>query len=281
MRQRQIPFMKLSGSGNDFILIDHRRPRLAENELARFAAGVCTPHRSLGADGVILITRSRRADFGWRLFNADGSEAEMSGNGGRCAARFAYLKGIAGRKMRFETAAGIVEAEVFPKEPVEVRMLFPEPRDLRLGVSVALPGKTLEGHFIEAGVPHLVYLVPTGRLEEIELEKVGPASRRHPLFQPAGTNVDWLEISDPHTVRLRTYERGVEGETLSCGSGSVAAAVVATALGKTASPVTVMQRSGGRLIVSFDWDGINASRVFLRGDAVVVCEGEIWEEAWR
>jgi diaminopimelate epimerase len=288
---RKIPFVKMSGSGNDFIIIDHRRKILKEDDPKDFVARICQHRLSVGGDGVILIETSKTADFRWRLFNADGSEAEFSGNGGRCAARFAYLKKISGKKLSFETLAGLVKAEV---KKDQVKIQFPEIKDLRPNLSISVEGQTLQGHFINTGVPHVVHYV--GDVDQVETVSLGRKIRHHSLFQPAGTNVNFVMMLDPHTVRIRTYERGVEDETLACGSGSVAAALITGALGKGQSPMTVIQRSGKSLGVYFriaqplalpgtgphiESTGMAFSEVFLEGDAMVVYEGEMWEEAWK
>ncbi|HLB02669.1 MAG TPA: diaminopimelate epimerase [Nitrospiria bacterium] len=332
---RKIPFTKMSGSGNDFILIDNRRHLLKEGNLKGFIKRICEHRLSVGGDGVILIEpaseplarpgrargaggtclpppagragagrseersphgppHKKLADFKWRLFNADGSEAEFSGNGGRCAARFAYLKKIAGRRLSFETLAGLVRAEI-KKDRVKIQC--PEARNLRPHLTIPLEGRSLQGHFIHAGVPHVVLYV-----EDVDLVNVvglGRVIRHHSLFQPAGTNVNFVTRVDPHTVRIRTYERGVEDETLACGSGSVAAALITGALDKGLSPLTLIQRSGKTLKVHFrisrplalpgtgrgvgvkESTGAVFSEIFLEGDAMIIYEGEMWEEAWK
>jgi diaminopimelate epimerase len=273
---RKIQFIKMSGSGNDFILIDNRRKIIKEDTLKDFVARICQHRLSVGGDGVILIESSKTADFRWRLFNADGSEAEFSGNGGRCAARFAYLKKIAGRKLSFETLAGLVKAEI-KKDRVKIQ--FPEVKNLRLNLSIPIQGQTLQGHFINTGVPHVVHYVDD--VDLVDVVGMGRKIRHHTLFQPAGTNVNVVMMLDHQTIRLRTYERGVEDETLACGSGSVAAALITGALGKGQSPITVIQRSGKSLSVYFRWNGTAFSEVFLEGDAMVIYEAEMWEEAWK
>jgi diaminopimelate epimerase len=279
-----IPFMKLSGSGNDFILIDNRRGIVSARGASALAAKVCRHRMSVGGDGLILIERSRRAHFRWRLFNADGSEAAFSGNGARCAARFAYLKRIAPKRMRFETLAGLIEAEMVPasrrasraEERVKVR--FPDPRDLRLNVKVSLPGGERVAHFLDTGVPHCVYLVDDP--DSVDIVTVGRATRHHALFQPAGTNVNFIKALDPHRVRIRTYERGVEDETLACGTGAIASALIASLVSKIESPVTMIPQSGLQLTVHFSSRGGSFTDVHLEGDARAVYEGRMLPDAW-
>ena len=268
---KKIPFHKIHGNGNDFILIDDRRGVLKGKSLSGVAKKVCHRNRSVGADGLIVIVPSKKADFKWRFFNADGSEAEMCGNGSRCAARFAVLKKIAPKKMSFETLAGIIHAEV-KKGTVQVQLTGAS--GLRQNLAVPVADGTRTGHFINTGVPHLVYL--SDRLDSEDVQAVGSATRRHQLFKPAGTNVNFVQIDGPHKLRIRTYERGVEGETLACGTGAVAAALIAASLGKATSPVAVTTRGGDKLIVTFRRDGEGFSDLHLEGEATVVCDGTLY-----
>lgn len=283
---KPVPFMKLSGSGNDFILVDNRRGLLKPGQASRLAAKVCLHRLSVGGDGLILIERSRRAHFRWRLFNADGSEAEFSGNGARCAARFAFLKRIAPRRMRFETLAGLVEAELVRApgdrghgRPSAVKVRFPDPKGLRLNIPLVVDGVERVAHFLDTGVPHCVYLVDDpGAVDVVQL---GRPTRYHEEFHPAGANVNFVKILEPHRLRIRTYERGVEDETLACGTGSIASALVASLVAKVESPVTVLPESGIELTVHFRSDGRAFSDIHLQGDARAVHEGRILPEAWQ
>lgn len=275
-----IPFFKMSGSGNDFILIDNRE-HLVEAALGPvpvldFVQSVCRRVASVGADGLILIERSDRHAFRWRFFNADGSEVEMCGNGGRCAARFAFLKKIAGRSMSFETAAGVIDAQV-AKGIVKLRL--PDPADLRLGVSLPVGGRTLETHFVNTGVPHVVHFVED--LETYDVFQTGRAIRYHEDYAPRGTNANFARVIDSRTIQVRTYERGVEDETLACGTGSVASVLIAAARGLVESPVHVRVQSGEVLKVYFEREAEGFSRVYFEGRVQVICEGTIWEEAYR
>ena len=249
---KHVPFAKLSGSGNDFILIDHRTPFLPESSLTEWVSKICAHRLSVGGDGVILIESASggQADFRWRLFNADGSPAEMSGNGARCAAKFAYLKGIAKTAMSFETPAGLIEAEVI-NDDVKVR--FVTPTDFRWHLNVSIDGTNHDGHFVNTGVPHLVYLVED--VDAVDMLELGRKSRFHPLFQPAGTNVNVIRLVDRHHLKIRTYERGVEDETLACGTGAVASALVAARIAKAESPITFQPRGNYPLTVSFEQQG--------------------------
>ncbi len=227
-----IPFTKMSGTGNDFILIDHRQRFLEGVDCSRLAKAICRRNFSVGADGLILIEPSSVADFSWQFLNADGSVAEMCGNGARCAARFAYNRGIAGKTMRFETLAGIIEAFV---EGPAVRIGLTPPRDLRLDLSLDIDSADRILHFVNTGVPHVVHFVEDN--SRTPVVKWGRYIRLHKMFQPAGTNANFVEVTGKNALSVRTYERGVEDETMACGTGATAAAVIAALLGKVAAPV--------------------------------------------
>src|SRR2546422_5831223 len=291
---KKIPFMKFSGAGNDFIVVDNRTRAVNPGKMSAFVASVCTPHLSVGADGLILIEKAPKAHFRWRFYNNDGGEADFCGNGARCVARFAYLKGIAPKKMRFEGAAGVVEAVV---DGESVTVSVPDPTDLRLNIRLDIPPHrrrktdltapsqpssivmTFEGHAVNTGVPHFVYFVEhTSTAEVIGL---GRQIRRHPTFKPAGTNVDFVEVVDRGTIRIRTYERPVEDETLACGSGAIASALVAAVIHKVESPVTVLPLSRSPLAVSFRVDGPRFTDITLTGEARAVYEGSMHSTAWE
>ena len=272
----KIPFMKMSGSGNDFILIDHRDPFLKEDGLKDFVQKVCRRRVSVGADGFILIERSEKADFKWRFYNADGSEPEMCGNGGRCAARFAHLKGIAGPSLKFETLAGILSATVDGKR---VKLEMTKPFGLKLDETLAVDGKKEVFSFINTGVPHAVVFVED--LKEVDILRKGRAIRHHSLFAPSGTNADFVQLGKGPQLSVRTYERGVEDETLACGTGVVASALIAAFKGLVKSPVSIKTRGGEVLTVHFEIEGKEIKKVFFEGDVHVIYEAEMWEEAYQ
>lgn len=270
-----LPFVKMSGTGNDFILIDHRKPRIATELMPEFARLVCRRRFSVGADGLIFIENSDLADFQWRFFNGDGSEAEMCGNGARCAARFAYMHGIAPAHMRFATLAGIIEAKV---ADVNVSILMTPPKNFRLERRIKLADRTLLLHSVDTGVPHAVLFVDD--FAEVDICALGREIRFHRDFMPAGTNVNFVQFLEGGALKVRTYERGVENETLACGTGATAAALLAAVLAKTASPVEIVTSGGDRLTISFDLqEGPAAANVFLKGPAHVIYSGELNAEA--
>ncbi|HHD57502.1 MAG TPA: diaminopimelate epimerase [Desulfobulbaceae bacterium] len=269
-----LPFVKMSGTGNDFIIIDHRRPAIHPEAMAEFAALVCRRKFSVGADGVIFIEESETADFCWRFFNADGSVAEMCGNGARCAARFAYIHGIAPARMRFETIAGIIEASV---SDINVAIKMTAPKNLNLRRTIDVEGKSMELHSLDTGVPHAVCFVED--VENTDVCGLGSRIRHHQAFMPAGTNVNFVGSIDKG-LKVRTYERGVEDETLACGTGATAAAIIAALTGRETSPVEIITSGGDTLTISFDRTGdAGADNVFLKGPAHVIYRGELNKEA--
>jgi diaminopimelate epimerase len=271
-----IPFFKMSGSGNDFIVIDNREAVVPEAYLMRLVVGACRRKMSVGADGMILIEPSDRFDFKWRFFNADGSLPDMCGNGARCAARFAFMHGIADRQMAFETLAGTIEATV-GDDGVKIRMT--EPKDLNTGLILDVAGRPTAVDSINTGVPHVVWIVDD--IEAVDVVETGRLIRYHPTFTPDGTNVNFVAIGKKGTIFIRTYERGVEDETLACGTGNVAAALILAHQRGLKSPVTLTTRSGGKLTVHFNTHAGRYQDVFLEGDARVIYRGDLWEDAWR
>jgi len=279
--ETRIPFFKMTGSGNDFIVIDNRSLMLNGDDCRGFVQRACRRKLSVGADGMILIENDPEVDFKWRFFNADGSEAEMCGNGGRCAARYAYLKGIVQkRKFTFRTLAGLIEAEIVG-ERVKIRMT--RPHGLQMDLDLLAENRTFHADFINTGVPHLVvFNKDPDTLENEDVFRWGRALRYHSHFQPAGSNVNFVCSVDDHRIIIRTYERGVEVETLACGTGSIASALIAAVRKLAHSPVELQTRSGEILTVYFDHqlqgDGEEFSDVYLEGNARVAYEAELWDE---
>ena len=273
---RHVPFAKMNGSGNDFILVDGMDGRMEGADLPALARGLCRRRFSIGADGLIVLVPADGADFAWRFFNADGSAAGMCGNGARCAARFARMRGIAGDRMSFLTAAGRVRAEV-SGSGVKVQMTDPE--DYREEFALELPAGTYRAWMVNTGVPHAV--IPVEDAAGVDVAVEGRQVRRHAMFAPAGANADFISREGPGLIRVRTYERGVEAETLACGTGAVAAALVARRLGWASSPADVVTSGGSRLRVHFEGNWGAHRAVCLEGDARLVCEGEWCEDALR
>ncbi len=270
-----IPFYKMSGAGNDFIIIDNRWGVVGEEGLSDWIERICRRKLSVGADGLILIEEAEEADFSWRFFNSDGGRAEMCGNGARCAARFAYLRQIAGQKMSFQTDAGVISAWV---DQERVRIGMTEPTGLHLDEVLELEDGPLTVSRINTGVPHAV--VETADIASVDVAGVGRQIRNHERFSPAGTNANFVQALDDGSIAVRTYERGVEDETLACGTGAVAAALVAAAKRGAASPLNLLTRSREILTIHFSTENGRFSEVYLEGGARVVYIGELWPDAW-
>jgi diaminopimelate epimerase len=262
-------FTKMNGAGNDFILFDNRTGDidLDRNQIVQ----LCDRHRGIGADGILLLEKpSNRADFRMRYFNADGGEAEMCGNGARCFARFANKVGRQKSKISFETPAGVISAEL-KGELVTLRMT--EPTDLRLNVDLPMAAENRTVHFINSGVPHVV--IPVAKIDDAEVRREGAAIRYHKMFSPNGANVNFIEKRGPNKIAIRTYERGVEDETLACGTGIVAGALIFAATEDCEGPVTVLARGGDKLQVGFERTSDQFRNVTLTGPAEFVFEGTI------
>ena len=263
-------FTKMNGAGNDFVLIDNRRGNHSLNR--ETIARLCDRHRGVGADGLLAVEPAQNgADFRMRYYNSDGGEAEMCGNGARCFARYAGR--LAGKcdAVSFETIAGVISAEFVGEN--NVRLAMSEPRDRRLAQPVPVESITHAVHSLNTGVPHAVLFVDD--LANTPVLALGAAIRYHEAFAPRGTNVNFARQVAPGTVAIRTYERGVEGETLACGTGVVATALLFHETTGAPSPVAVEVRGGETLQVAFEKDGENYRNVTLTGPADFVFEGQI------
>jgi diaminopimelate epimerase len=251
----ELEFWKLQGNGNDFILIDeYEHPVIPDEMKAQFAGLYCDRRFGIGGDGVLYLTRSGQADLHMRLFQPDESEAEMCGNGIRCFVKYAFDAGYVGTACLVETLAGIIRVEMAYSEDTFMATIdMPAPRFDRKEIPAAGDGEyreSIAGHEVYAvntGVPHAVIFVAD--TDAVNLAELGPVVRNHPTF-PKGANVNVVERAGENMLRVRTFERGIEGETLSCGTGATAAAVVARKLGYVTTPVTV-ETAGGPLVISF------------------------------
>jgi diaminopimelate epimerase len=262
-------FTKMDGAGNDFILIDNRAGKIHLNRTQ--IARLCDRHRGIGADGILLLEKpSDHADFRMRYFNADGGEAEMCGNGARCFARFANQMAGTRGKISFETPAGVISAEL-AGDLVTLQMT--EPTDLRLSVPLQICDEKKIVHFVNSGVPHVV--VPVTQVGDVDVSRDGSAIRRHEMFSPKGANVNFIEKRGANKIAVRTYERGVEGETLACGTGVVASALIFAATENVNGPIDVIARGGDELRVGFEKTDKQFRNVTLTGPAEFVFEGTI------
>lgn len=268
-----LSFTKMAGAGNDFIVIDNRTLRLTDARAASLARLVCPRRTSVGADGLLLLDASRETDFRMRYYNADGSRAPFCGNGARCLARFAYRRGIVGPEMAFDADDGRHQATIVGRE---VRLRLVDPADVILNRRIDGFARSPVIHTLNTGTVHAVI-----RSDDVEAEDVardGRALRSHPMFQPGGTNVNFMQTVAPSGLALRTYERGVEAETLSCGTGAGAAAVTFALLDGVPAPITVHTRSGEPLVVDFQRDGDSITGVSLQGSAHIIYDGELAED---
>ena len=266
---RAVRFWKLEGAGNDFLGLDGRAGgfKLKRQQIA----DLCDRRRGVGADGVLVVEKPkvRGADFRMRYYNSDGGEAEMCGNGARCFALLA--RAVSGRKgnvLRIQTQAGLVTLQIRGQE---VQVSMTEPTKLRLGRKLVVAGRKLAVDFLNTGVPHAVLFVRTVR--SVDVAKQGRAIRYHSAFATTGTNVNFVEIGRGNRIHVRTYERGVEGETLACGTGVVAASILSNLRRGLRPPIQVATRGGDNVRVGFSMENGHARKVTLQGPARIVYRG--------
>lgn len=269
---KYLSFTKMVAAGNDFIIVDNRRGIL-RGGLSALARRLLDKIYAIGADGLVLLERSKKADIRMRIFNPDGSEAEMCGNGVRCLAKFAVDFRITPSALSIETKAGFIDARVRGNL---VRARMASPKDFRPNTRIDSNGKSHIFHFINTGVPHAVEFLKS--LEGCDVKGTGRVVRFHPHFAPRGTNVDFVSLRPKNTIQIRTYERGVEDETLACGTGSTAAALVAAKLKNFKSPVRLITRSGETLRVYFKKNSTGFSNVYLEGIVRSCFDGRIRQE---
>ena len=266
---RAVRFWKLEGAGNDFLGLDGRAGgfKLKRQQIA----DLCDRRRGVGADGVLVVEKPkvRGADFRMRYYNSDGGEAEMCGNGARCFALLArVVSGRKGNVLRIQTQAGLVTLQIRGQE---VQVSMTEPTKLRLGRKLVVAGRKLAVDFLNTGVPHAVLFVRSVR--SIDVAKQGRAIRYHSAFAPSGTNVNFVEIGRGNRIHVRTYERGVEGETLACGTGVVAASILSNLRRGLRPPIQVATRGGDNVRVGFSMENGHARKVTLQGPARIVYRG--------
>jgi diaminopimelate epimerase len=259
----------MNGAGNDFVMIDNRDGRLVLDRAQ--IARICDRHRGVGADGLLAVEPARSgADFRMRYYNADGGEAEMCGNGARCFARFARKVSGGTGPIAFETMAGVIRAEFIGEN---VRIQMSTPHSLRLDETLDVAGENCSVHSVNTGVPHAAVFVDD--LAKVDVHQLGHALRFHTHFAPRGTNANFAQQLGPQSIAIRTYERGVEGETLACGTGMVATALIFHERTGALSPVRVKVAGGDTLEVAFVKTPDGYRDVTLTGPADFVFEGEI------
>jgi len=273
---KKIAFTKMVGAGNDFLVLEGSSG--SKPGLSQLAVAMCDRTDGIGADGLLILDKSRKADYKMRIINADGSEAEMCGNGARCLA--AYI--VANKKPKkktftLETLAGIVSAQA-KGETAEVTLS--DPKDYRPGISIPVNGRDMTVSYIDTGVPHTVIFVHD--LKKIDVATIGASVRHHEAFKPRGTNVNFVEFLDQDTINCRTFERGVEDETRACGTGSVAAAIISylrinpQVKDTVNAQMNVQTKSGEVLSVSFDKTAGRYHHVKLKGSAKFIAKGEYY-----
>ncbi|QJT11224.1 diaminopimelate epimerase [Oceanidesulfovibrio marinus] len=259
----------MQGCGNDFVFIDNRELGVPVSAMADWACAICPRAFRVGADGAIFLENApegSEADYIWHFYNADGSRAEMCGNASRCAARLAARIGLAPAQHVLGTDAGPIKAEA-DELTGRAKVQLTPPKNLELGITITVDGKEYEVHHVDTGVPHTVLLFDD--VSSVDVAGLGRAIRFHERFAPAGTNVNFLQVTSPERLELRTYERGVEAETLACGTGAAASAVIANALGRTGDTAEVCTTGKEILTISLE-----NGDVFLEGAASFVYRGE-------
>lgn len=271
---KKIPFIKMAGAGNDFIVIDAPK----NIDLKKLTVKACDRTNGIGADGVLVFDRSKKADYKMRIINADGSEAEMCGNGARCMAVYIVNNKKPKKKLfAMETLAGNILGEA-KGNIAKVRLS--DPKDYRSNITVNVLGRKLNVHYIDTGVPHVIVFVDG--IDQINVKKIGETVRYHEVFKPRGTNVNFVEQLGANFVRVRTYERGVEDETKACGTGSVASAIVTylKANPNVSNKEQAMMKveTTGKEILEVTFDIINGrvTNVWLKGSANPIAKGEYY-----
>jgi len=264
-------FTKAVASGNDFVIVDNRTGQASGRsgqgaDWPFFAKKLCERKTGIGADGLLLLEDSGEADVKMRIFNPDGNEVNMCGNGSRCVAFYCNKK-----EVKIETRAGILQVKLLSKNRVKVKIT--DPKDPKIDLNINLDGEDYKMYYINTGVPHVVHFLE--ELDNFDVKKIGRLTRYHKDFQPNGTNANFVKVLDKKSIAIRTYERGVEDETLACGTGACASAIIASLVKNVTSPVSARTRSGEILKVYFDKDGDAFKDVYLEGEVRIVYKGQV------
>lgn len=273
-------FWKMNGAGNDFIILNNMEEGLPAEAFPILARTLCAPHRSLGADGFMVVQPAQgEGDFRMGFYNSDGSVGEMCGNGARCICRYGYETGLAGETQRVETTAGLVTGRRISRREYQVRLN--DPTTISLQETLEAEGKTWPCAYVELGNPGLPHaVVPYPGLAGADpqaLFRLGRALRNHPRF-PKGANVNFYEITGPDQVLEKTYERGVEDFTLACGTGTGSVVTVLTLLGQVSGRGVKVTMAGGVLTVDVERAGDRVTGLYLTGPTNLVAKGEIFDE---
>ncbi|XPV76435.1 MAG: diaminopimelate epimerase [Desulfovibrio sp.] len=269
-----VPFYKMQGCGNDFVIIDNRSLKLDPSKMAKWAEALCKRAFGIYGDGLFFIDHAPEGedvDLMWHFFNSDGSRAEMCGNASRCMGKLSWMLGIVGTEHSFMSDAGPIKVQVLPEQD-EVKVQLTEPHSIKMDIVLDIDGREYTAHFADTGVPHAVLFLDD--LQNIDIKKLGAAVRYHEAFAPAGTNVNFAQIVDKETVNVRTYERGVEDETYACGTGVSAVQLLGNKLGMTGD-FSKLTTTGGETLTVYT----EGNTVFLQGGAQLVFSGEMNLEA--
>jgi len=275
-RKLVVEFTKMNGAGNDFIVLDNRFYYFSNEELQSLARQYCPRRTGIGADGLLALLPADEAQHHYRMkyFNADGSLGTMCGNGARCLAQFAKAGGIVGNSFVFESDAGIYKADVFDNEPVRIYVAPPKHDQLDVLGPIDLESSNIQAcHYIWTGTEHVVCEVDSA--EQAAVEEKGKELRHHTAFAPAGANVNFVEQRNATTLRVRTFEKGVEAETLACGTGAIASTIMAYRGGKVNRQAVSIEMRGGTLRVGFSESEGMISDVWLEGPTETVYRGTI------
>jgi diaminopimelate epimerase len=270
-KKYDLSFTKAVASGNDFVIIDNKSGELDSRQLdyGKIARELCERRFSVGADGLLVLEDSDKADLAMRVINPDGSEVTMCGNGARCSALYASVNGW-GENLDIETGAGLIKAEVNGNN---IKLKMSDPTDIRLGINLGVGSNIINVSYINTGVPHVVHMVDN--LSDYPVKEIGCMIREHSMFSPEGTNADFVGCVADNSACVRTYERGVEDETLACGTGITASAIILGLLKQAVSPVKIKSKSGEILTVYYNISGEKVSDVYLEGTANIVYEGRV------
>lgn len=269
----KISFVKMSGTGNDFIVFDRSKNPvivLSKDVIKR----LCNRRNGIGADGIIVISNSSEADFLMEYYNADGSTGSLCGNGARCAIKFAQLSGRIINRALFKNNEKNFSGEILDND--NVRFYLNEPGNAELNFNLDAGGEIIKSSFIDTGSPHVVIKiedVPYKDLDDFPVYDLGKEIRNHKKFMPAGTNVNFIKIYESK-IFIRTYERGVEDETLACGTGSAASAIISFLTENISPPITLITKGGEELIVDFNMGNKKFESLSLTGSAKVIFTGE-------
>ena len=272
-------FYKMQGAGNDFIIINNMKLNIPVYKLPSIAKKLCQRKLSIGADGFMVVDYPEGdADFKMRFYNRDGSEGEMCGNGARCISRYAYVNNLAGKKMTFETGAGIIHSEVI--EGRLVKVLLNKPEVIKLDNDIEIDGIKYECSYIELGNPGLPHAVVKYNLQHADESKLREAGKKIRYYEgfSKGANVNFFEVTDKNSALVKTYERGVEDFTLACGTGSASTAVALMLKGYLTGDRAKIAVDGGELFVEVERTNNNVDKLYLIGTTNIVAIGEVKDE---